>query len=80
MFSDILGDVLTANQATFLIMAVMFLASAFSIPLVKYFGRRTLLIWTNGSIVVFLVIMGYAANANYGAIMLIACLCFSAVF
>lgn len=61
-------------------MAVMFLASAFSIPLVKFFGRRTLLIWTNGTIVVFLVIMGYANNTGNGPIMLIACLCFSAVF
>jgi len=79
MFSDILADI-TPNQATFMIMAVMFIASAFSIPLVKFFGRRTLFIWTNGAIVIFLGITGWACNNKHGIIMLTACICFCAAF
>jgi MFS family permease len=71
---------MSGNVASVIVMGVNMVTAIIALPLLNYFGRRTLMIITLGLASIFLALEGLFNTKGDGTMSLIMCLLFIAVF
>ena len=80
IFTDDEDVYMSGNVATVIVMGVNMVTAIIAFPLLNYFGRRTLMIFTLGLASIFLALEGMFNSKGDGTMSLSMCLLFIAVF